>query len=49
MVKRKRTKGQTTVYKTLHRKLKMEYHEPYYNLRVYSGAPEVLAVPLQSK
>jgi hypothetical protein len=28
MTKRKRTKGQTTIYKTLHRKLKMEQHEP---------------------
>jgi hypothetical protein len=24
----KRTKGQTTIYKTLHRKLKTEQHEP---------------------
>jgi len=28
MAKRKRTKGQTTIYKTLHRKLTMEQHEP---------------------
>ena len=27
MVKRKRTKGQTTIYKTLHRKLKVEQHD----------------------
>jgi len=26
MVKRKRTKGQTTIYKTLHRKLKTKLH-----------------------
>jgi hypothetical protein len=26
--KRKRTKGQTMFYKTLHRKLKIEQHEP---------------------
>jgi len=26
---RKRTKGQTTIYKTLHIKLKMELHEPH--------------------
>ena len=31
MTKRKRTKGQTTIYKTLHRKLKMEQHEPTKN------------------
>jgi hypothetical protein len=29
MAKRKRTKGQTTIYKTLHRKLKINQHEPY--------------------
>jgi len=29
MAKRKRTKGQTTIYKTLHRKLKIEQHEPH--------------------
>ena len=26
MTKRKKTKGQTTIYKTLHRKLKIEQH-----------------------
>jgi hypothetical protein len=31
MTNRKRTKGQTTIYKTLHRKLKMEEHEPHQN------------------
>ena len=25
----KRTKGQKTIYKTLHRKLKIEQHEPH--------------------
>jgi len=25
----KRTKGQRTIYKTLHRKLKIEQHEPH--------------------
>ena len=29
MVKRKRTKGQTMINKTLHRKLKFEEHEPH--------------------
>jgi len=28
MVKRKSTEGQTTIYKTPHRKLKIELHEP---------------------
>jgi len=27
--KRKSTKGQTTIYKTLHRKLRIEQHEPH--------------------
>jgi hypothetical protein len=31
MTKRKRTKWQTTIYKTLHRKLKMEQHGPTIN------------------
>jgi len=26
--KEKKTKGQTTIYKTLHRKLKIEQHDP---------------------
>jgi len=29
MVKRKRTKGQTMIYKILHRKLKIAQHEPH--------------------
>ena len=29
MAKRKRTKGQTTIYKTLHRNLKIKQHEPH--------------------
>jgi len=29
--KRKKTKGQTTIYKTLHRKLKIDQHEPTKN------------------
>ena len=28
MTKRKETKGQTMIYKTLHRKLKIDQHEP---------------------
>jgi len=31
MTKRKSTKGQTTIYKTLNIKLKIEQHEPHYN------------------
>jgi len=29
MAKRKVTKGQTTIYKTVHRELKIEQHEPH--------------------
>jgi hypothetical protein len=29
MAKRKSTKGQTMIYKILHRKLKIELHEPH--------------------
>ena len=32
MVKRKRTKGQTMIYKTLHRKLQIEQHESHKNV-----------------
>jgi hypothetical protein len=46
MVKRKKnTKGQTMIYKTLHKNLKIEQHESNYKLGVNSGAPEGLAVP----
>ena len=38
-------KGQTTIHKTLHRKLKIEQHEPHLKPRVDTGAPEGLAVP----
>jgi hypothetical protein len=38
MAKRKRTKGQTTSYKTLHRKLKIERHEPHKKAGVNFGA-----------
>ena len=41
MAKRKRTKEQAMIYKTIHRKLKSEQHKPGVN----SGAPEGLAVP----
>ena len=40
MGKRKRTKGQTMIYKTLHRKLKIEQREPYYNPEVNADDPE---------
>jgi hypothetical protein len=41
MTKRKGEKKQkTTIYKTLHRKLKIEQHEPNYKPGVNSGAPE---------
>ena len=47
MTKRKGTKGQTTIYKTLHRKLKIEQHEPHWKPGMNSGAPEGWAVPAQ--
>jgi hypothetical protein len=37
MAKRKLTKGQTTIYKTLHRQLTIE---PHYKSGMISGAPE---------
>jgi hypothetical protein len=47
MAKRKRQttqwpkeKEQTTIYKTLHRKLKIEHHEPHLNPGVNPGAPK---------
>ena len=42
MTKRKRTKGQTMIYKALHRKLyiKINQHEPHLKPDVNSGAPE---------
>ena len=38
--KEKRTKGQTTIYKTLRRKLKIEQHEPQEKPGVNPGGPE---------
>jgi len=38
-------KDKTMIYKTLHRKLKIEQHESHYKSGVNSGAPEGLAVP----
>jgi hypothetical protein len=46
MAKWKRTKGQTIIYKTLHRKLKVEQSEPHYKPRMNSGATGRLAVPV---
>jgi hypothetical protein len=40
MTKRKRTKRQATIYKTLHRKLKMEQHEPTKNRGLTSVLPK---------
>jgi hypothetical protein len=40
MAKRKRKKVKAAIYKTLHRKLKIEQHETYKKLMVNSGAPE---------
>jgi hypothetical protein len=41
MAKGKRTKEQTRIYKTLHRKWYIEQHEPYLKPGSHSGAPEV--------
>jgi len=40
MAKRKRTTGQTTIYKALHRKLKIGQHEPHYKPEINSCPPE---------
>jgi len=40
MAKRKRTKGQTMIHKTLHRKLKIKTNETHYKSGKYSDAPE---------
>ena len=40
MAKAKKTKGQTMIYKTLHRKLKIEQHEHLKNQRLNSVALE---------
>ena len=37
-------KGQTPIYKTLHRKLKTDQHEPHKQPGVNSGAPDGWAV-----
>jgi hypothetical protein len=44
MTKRKSTKGQTTIYNTVHRKLNIEQHELHLKLGMISGAPEGYAV-----
>ena len=44
MDKRKRTKGQTTIYKTLHRKIKIEQHEIPQKPGDELSAPEGLTV-----
>jgi hypothetical protein len=40
MAKRKTTKGQTTILKTIHIKLKIEQYQPHKKPGVNSGAPE---------
>jgi hypothetical protein len=45
-VQKKKTNGQIIVHKTLHKKLKIELHVLPYKLRVNSGAPEGLEVPV---
>ena len=41
MAKPNRTKRQTMIYKTFHRKEKIEQHEPHYKPGVNLGAPKV--------
>jgi hypothetical protein len=41
MANRKRTKGQTTILKTLHSKVKIEQHEPHTNPGVNACSPNV--------
>jgi hypothetical protein len=45
MAKRKSTKEQTTIYKRLQRKQKIEKHEPHWKPGVNSGVPEGSVVP----
>jgi hypothetical protein len=45
MDKRKRTKGQTKIYKTLHKKLKIEQHESHLSSGMNLGTPEGKDVP----
>jgi hypothetical protein len=45
MTKRKMIKGQTMIYKTLDRKLKIDQREPHYKPGIHSGHPEESAVP----
>ena len=40
-----RARGNITIYKIIHRKLKIESSEPHYKPRVNSGTPEELTVP----
>jgi hypothetical protein len=45
MVKRNGTKGQTMIYKTLYRKLKIEEHEPHKKRGEPMGSGRVKTVP----
>ena len=45
MANRKRTKGQTTILKTLHSKVKIEQHEPHTNPGVNACSPEGTIFP----
>ena len=42
----KKTKGQTMIYKILHKKLNIEQHESHLKIEVNSGVPEGLGVPV---
>ena len=41
-------KGQTTIYKALHQKLKIKQHEPHQKPGVISDAPEGKVVPVSN-
>jgi len=45
MIKGRRAKGQTTIYKALHRRIKIKQREAHWKPGVNSCAPEGKAVP----
>jgi len=46
MTKRKRTEGRTMIYKILHRKLKIEQHEPHSDATEEEAVPTPLVTPV---
>jgi hypothetical protein len=45
MTRRKRTQGQTIIYKKLHIQLKIDQNKPHLKLGMKSSAPEGLGIP----